>query len=75
MRLCLRDCDPAAPQGALNLIKGTGTFTFTQHLERKEQIKQSILFPKHKTSVLCVSYCHFNVLNPAFFLSLSVSQD
>lgn len=32
-RLCLRDCDLAAPQGALNLIKGIETFTFTKHLE------------------------------------------
>lgn len=28
-RLCLRDCDLTAPRGALNLIKGTETFTFT----------------------------------------------
>lgn len=31
----------AAPKGALNLIKGVGMFTFTQHLEPEEKDKQS----------------------------------
>lgn len=41
-RLRLKDCDLAAPRGALKLIKGTRTFT--QHLERwgKETTKHSV---------------------------------
>lgn len=40
-RLCSRDCDLAAPWGALNFVKGTGMFTFTQHLEREEKVNKA----------------------------------
>lgn len=43
----MKDCDPAAPRGALKLIKCTRTFT--QHLEREDENKQSnmLLSIKH----------------------------
>lgn len=66
-RLCLKDCDLAAPRGALNLIKGTRTFT--QHLEREwggNPTKHYVA--KHKTSVLCVS-CY----GPCVFLSFCLT--